>query len=65
MIDFDQPRYGEITLSIDNKKWTRHLYIDYELITHGDVTVFYNLTQEKELQDGDGFPDCFFDVKER
>ena len=53
------------TLSIDNKYWTRHLYIDYSLLAYGDVTVFYNLVQERDLVDGDGFPDCFVDVKER
>lgn len=65
LFDFDQPRYGEILLSIDNKNWTRHLYVDYDLLSYGDVSIFYKLEQQTDLLEGDGFPELFIDVKER
>ena len=52
-------------MSIDNKNWHRHLYIDYLDLTYGDTTIFYKLVQTEDLIDGDGFPELVIDVYER
>jgi hypothetical protein len=65
LFDYKQPRFGEIRLSIDNKNWHRHLYIDYLDLTYGDTTIFYKLVQTEDLIDGDGFPELVIDVYER